>query len=1188
MNGKQLLSNLKFNESYSKFDKVLKRKESWEESCEDVMRMHYNKFSKLANWNEIKPYYEFALDSYKNMNVLASQRNLQFREKHILKHNARLFNCSSLYIDRIEAFKQIFYILLCGCGVGYSVEKRYINKLPLLKKRNESEYKVFAIEDSIEGWSLALDALLNSYFEGTSKIIFDYSKIRPKGSLIADEFLAPGYEGLEKSFLLIDKILQDKVNNNDFKLTSLNCHDIICLISDSVLSGGVRRCLAGDSEVLTKKGLIKMKDISIDDEVLTHTGEYKKVVAKINNGKRKLLKITTNCGDYFSTENHVWATAKNLDGDINWKLTSDLKKDDVFIYNNNNIVGIDTCLPKSNDFDVPELDTDMAWFIGYFLGNGSCSKRIRKNNNEDNKFRISYPSNYNLEEKIHTQFKRFCKDFNIFSKGSSKEITSSKKIYANYFLEHFKQPNTEILIPNCIKQAKEEIRIAFIAGLLDSDGSVREEIKNNKGTGQISIVCSKYYNFCRSVQSLISLSGIPTKLKIDNRGNSFSVKTIDSYFRKTLIEKLSKFSIKLRDDYVLNDITKEKYGIVYPSYLCNKIGQKSKLFNNNHIASYKKVYLENNIGTGFIPVIIKSISSYKDDVVYDIEVEDNHSFYIDGVLTHNSALISLFDKDDELMLKCKTGDWWLKTPWRARANNSAKLLKSELTKEEFDNYKESIKQYGEPGIVLVDDIEFCGNPCVTKDTIVTTNNGSFTVEELIGKPFIAIIDGKEYESSPDGFWYNGIKDVYLLETVEGYTLKLTDNHKLKTKDGWKKLKNITINDKIFINNHFNLEWGEVSTEDFDKGWLIGNLVGDGTFNDESAVLRYWGKETYLADYAKDILNKYFKKGKPFSANTKKDIVSLESKGLKNLAQEYGIYPKDKTPNSKIESTSSSFYKGFISGIFDADGSVQGNLEKGVSIRLSQNNLDILRIVQRMLLKLGIRSKIYKNRQAEGLQELPDGKGGKKDYFCKAIHELTISRQSLLTFSDRVGFKSVAKQDILTTLLSKFKRKFYKDNMFCKINNVSHIGEEEVFDVSINEINAFDANGIIAHNCLEIGFIPKNPNNGNSCVSFCNLNEIIGSKCDTEEKFYQACKAAAIIGTFQASYTNFPFLGKDTEELVSYESLLGVSITGFMNNPKILLNPEILEKGVKVIKETNDIVAKLIGINPAARLTCTKP
>ena len=156
MNTKEILSNLKFNESYAKFRKQDNRLETWEEACKDVMSMHYNKFSKLQNWNEIKPYFEEAEKAYIEQRILASQRNLQFRERSILKHNAKLFNCSSTYIDREEVFKQILYILLCGCGVGYSVEKRFINKLPLLKKRKEIN-EIYIIEDSIEGWANALN-----------------------------------------------------------------------------------------------------------------------------------------------------------------------------------------------------------------------------------------------------------------------------------------------------------------------------------------------------------------------------------------------------------------------------------------------------------------------------------------------------------------------------------------------------------------------------------------------------------------------------------------------------------------------------------------------------------------------------------------------------------------------------------------------------------------------------------------------------------------------------------------------------------------------------------------------------------------------------------------------------------------------------------------------------------------------
>jgi ribonucleoside-diphosphate reductase alpha chain len=441
MNGKEIASQLKFKESYAKFLKNENRLETWEESVNDVMQMHYNKFSQRENWGQIQPYFDIAKQAYNNMEILASQRNLQFREKHITAHNVKLYNCSVTYVDRPEVFKEIMYVLLCGAGVGFSVEKRFIANLPRIMKRDTNSHFVHVIDDSIEGWAIAIDTLLFSYFNGTQKVLFDYSKIRAKGELIAGEFIAPGPDGLKKSLELIEKILDAKLAKEEYVLKSLDCHDIICILSDAVLSGGVRR----------------------------------------------------------------------------------------------------------------------------------------------------------------------------------------------------------------------------------------------------------------------------------------------------------------------------------------------------------------------------------------------------------SALISLFDKDDQDMLSCKTGNWWMDTPWRARANNSAKILKSSITKEELDAYKEFIKQFGEPGVVLVDDIDMMVNPCV-----------------------------------------------------------------------------------------------------------------------------------------------------------------------------------------------------------------------------------------------------------------------------------------------------------------------------------------------------------------EIGFKPINPFTGKSCWSFCNLNEIIGAKCTTPEKFYEACKAAAILGTFQASYTNMPFLGKETEELINWEALLGVSITGIMNNPLILLNPEILEKGAEIVKETNKIVAELIGISQAARTTCVKP
>jgi ribonucleoside-diphosphate reductase alpha chain len=213
------------------------RKESWEESVKDVMSMHYNKFATNA---ALKPHLDFATQMYAEGKVLASQRNLQYREEQILKANTRLFNCASTYIDRPEVFKEIMYVLLCGCGMGYSVENRFIDKLPRIQARTE-DTETHIIEDSIEGWANALHALMQSFFEGTAQIRFDGSLVRAEGAFISGGFKAPGYEPLKKSLEMIEKLLQDKIAIGDYRLSSLDSHEVICIASDSVLAAGVRR-----------------------------------------------------------------------------------------------------------------------------------------------------------------------------------------------------------------------------------------------------------------------------------------------------------------------------------------------------------------------------------------------------------------------------------------------------------------------------------------------------------------------------------------------------------------------------------------------------------------------------------------------------------------------------------------------------------------------------------------------------------------------------------------------------------------------------------------------------------------------------------------------------------------------------------------------------------------------------------
>lgn len=159
------------------------------------------------------------------------------------------------------------------------------------------------------------------------------------------------------------------------------------------------------------------------------------------------------------------------------------------------------------------------------------------------------------------------------------------------------------------------------------------------------------------------------------------------------------------------------------------------------------------------------------------------------------------------------------------------------------------------------------------------------------------------------------------------------------------------------------------------------------------------------------------------------------------------------------------------------------------------------------------------------------------------------------------------------------------------------GQEKrlVFDKLIESTKNFGEPGfvfadsieVVFNPCVEIGMLPRTED-GRSGWQGCNLCEINGGKVITKELFLRACKAAAIIGTLQAAYTDFRYVGPESKEIFDREALLGVSITGFMSNPKIVLDPEILREGAKIVKEVNKIVAEYIGIRQAARTTCVKP
>jgi ribonucleoside-diphosphate reductase alpha chain len=229
----QILSEITIFSKYAKYIPELNRRETWDELVTRNKEMHIEKFPHLKE--EIEEAYGFVY----NKKILPSMRSMQFAGKTAEINNARMFNCSYLPIDDYAAFSEIMFLLLSGCGVGYSVQQHHIDKLPEIRKPLKS--KRYLVGDSIEGWADAIKVLMKAYFGKTITCpLFDFRDIRPKGALLLTTGgKAPGPEPLKIALTHIQAILDRKQDGE--KLTSIECHDIVCHLADAVLSGGIRR-----------------------------------------------------------------------------------------------------------------------------------------------------------------------------------------------------------------------------------------------------------------------------------------------------------------------------------------------------------------------------------------------------------------------------------------------------------------------------------------------------------------------------------------------------------------------------------------------------------------------------------------------------------------------------------------------------------------------------------------------------------------------------------------------------------------------------------------------------------------------------------------------------------------------------------------------------------------------------------
>ena len=395
------------------------------------------------------------------------------------------------------------------------------------------------------------------------------------------------------------------------------------------------------------------------------------------------------------------------------------------------------------------------------------------------------------------------------------------------------------------------------------------------------------------------------------------------------------------------------------------------------------------------------------------------------------------------------------------------------------------------------------NPCITGDSRIYTDKGLVKAQELFDEEteISVAVDGRfgaEASTLPaTRVFMTGVKPVFRLQTKEGYYLRATADHRIMTARGWVELQDLEPGDKIHIHNR---KGGFGQEGSLEEGRILGWLVGDGTIKADRAVLSFFGEEKrelapMFSQYVTDLVEPMTDRNRAYPVGivdvADRDEARVQSERLRTIAEAYGLVEdKHQVPEVVFKGTEE-MQRGFLQALFTADGSVQYfKQKKSASIRLAANKLELLEAVQMLLMNFGVASKIYKERREAGYRKLPDGKGGLKQYWCEAQHELVVSRANMVVFRDEIGFVLTRKQEQLEDMLADYVKAPYRESFTATVESIAEDGIEEVFDVTEPLTHSFVANGIAIHNCGEQPL---------GAFSVCNLGAINLARFYDDEK-----------------------------------------------------------------------------------------
>lgn len=595
---------------------------------------------------------------------------------------------------------------------------------------------------------------------------------------------------------------------------------------------------------------------------------------------------------------------------------------------------------------------------------------------------------------------------------------------------------------------------------------------------------------------------------------------------------------------------------------------------DNPIFSYNKIRPEGSIiktsggrapGPGPLMATITDLTKILEskspgDKLKPIEVHDMATIIARAVLSggiRRSAMISLFSPDDEEMLTCKAGQWWEEHPERAYANNSAVLIRGvddEKFHAVFDRARASGS--GEPGIFWSDDEKYGTNPCKPLNSLILTTDGYITFEQALKRDGLEVVlkDGTVAKASKP-FKTGDNRTITRFALSNGQFLYGTEDHLHMTREGeWKRMDEIEVGDQLSFSATQIHDTTVVSESDYESGIVAGWLHADGWWARGRASLAVGENEF---DFIPELERITSSTAKPHGQ--KPDTCKVINIGETSVPE--GV-SQDKADLTWLYEKSKDFKLGFIRAVFTADGSVR----KANNVELYSIRRPALEVIANVLREFGIYSTVGIHNYAKSYVSVDGKERNNKDTWKLNVYAGQFKR---------IGLLSKSKQDLLS---GQVEKPIYRYQDYVTVTDIDpEYSIEDVYDITVeHDEHCFLDTGVVTHNCAEITLNNK---------QFCNLTTINAGTITSQEDFNQRARAAGIIGTLQASYTKFGYLGRAWEAQTEQEALLGVSMTGIASGAiEGLSATEATAHAVAV----NHQMAEALGINKAARVTSVKP